>query len=108
MNIPKIKIDGETIKANENLKMKVWRDFLKLTTAEADDKTSVYDYLENAIKIIIIVFDNDKVNEKTIDENLGVSEVIPLAKECSIFMQTLTFAKLDKATKNAEADEEEK
>ena len=99
MKIPEIKIDGKVIKANTNIKMKVWREYLKVTSE--NESESIADLMDKAIKIICIVFDNDKVTEKTIDEYVNVNDVIPLLKDCNSFMQALTFERLDGDEKNA-------
>jgi len=99
--IPSIKIDNEVIYANENIKMKVWRQYLKATTENNSD--SIADLILNAIDIIVIVFNNPKVTKETIDENLAVDEVIPLFKKCNEFVQKLTFSKLSES-KNDEKD----
>lgn len=93
MNIPKIRIDNEVIYANENMKMKTWREYLKATSNDNEDD-SIASLIEKAIEVIIIVFDNPKVNKDSIDENLPVDEVVPLFKACNLFLQELTFNKL--------------
>ncbi len=90
--IPSIIIGNETIYANENMKMRTWRQYLKKTTE--NDSDSIADLILNAIDIIIIVFNNPKVTKEAIDENLSVDEVIPLFKKVNEFMQKLTFSKL--------------
>jgi len=99
--IPSIEINGETIYADEKIKMKTWREYLKATTEKNSD--SLADLILNAIEIICIVFNNEKVNKESIDENLAVDEVIPLFKKCNEFMQKLTFSKLAES-KNDEKD----
>lgn len=100
--IPSIKINDEVIYANENMKMRTWRQYLKATTEK--DSDSIADLILNAIDIIVIVFNNPKVTKETIDENLSVDEVIPLFKKCNEFMQKLTFSKLSEP-KNESKDE---
>ncbi len=100
--IPSIKIGNEVIYADENIKMKVWRKYLKATTENNSD--SIADLILNAIDIIVIVFNNDKVTKETIDEYVSVDEIIPLFKKCNEFMQKLTFAKLNDNPKNGEQD----
>ena len=100
MKIPEIKIDGKVIKANTNIKMKVWREYLKVTSE--NESESIADLMDKAIKIICIVFDNDKVTKDNIDEYVNVNDVIPLLKDCNSFMQALTFERLDGDEKNAE------
>ena len=90
--IPSITIDNEIIYADENMRMKTWREYLKATTEK--DSDSIADLILNAIDIIIIVFNNPKVTKEAIDENLSVDEVIPLFKKVNEFMQKLTFSKL--------------
>ena len=100
MKIPQIKIDGKVIKANTNIKMKVWREYLKVTSE--NESESIADLMDKAIKIICIVFDNDKVTKDNIDEYVNVNDVIPLLKDCNSFMQALTFERLDGDEKNVE------
>lgn len=92
MNIPEIKINNEIIKADTNMKMKTWREYLKATSDNEDD--SIASLIEKAIEVIIIVFNNPKVNKDSIDEYLPVDEVVPLFKACNLFLQELTFNKL--------------
>lgn len=99
--IPSIEINGETIYADEKIKMRVWREYLKVTTEK--DSDSIADLILNAIDIICIIFNNEKVTKESIDENLPVDEVIPLFKKCNEFMQKLTFSKLAES-KNDEKD----
>lgn len=102
--IPSIKINNETIYADEKIKMKTWREYLKATTEK--DSDSIADLILNAIDIIIIIFNNEKVTKESIDENLSVDEVIPLFKKCNEFMQALTFSKLAEP-KNGEPEQAE-
>ena len=81
--------------------MRVWREYLKVTTEK--DSDSIADLILNAIDIICIIFNNPKVTKEAIDENLPVDEVIPLFKKCNEFMQKLTFSKLAES-KNDEKD----
>lgn len=99
MNIPQIIIDNKVIKANENIKMKVWREYLKVTSG--NDSDSIADLMEKAITVICIVFDNEKVTKESIDEYVNVNDIIPIFKSCNEFMQQLTFAKLEGDEKNA-------
>ena len=99
--IPSITIDNEIIYADENMRMKTWREYLKATTEK--DSDSIADLILNAIDIICIIFNNPKVTKEAIDENLPVDEVIPLFKKCNEFMQKLTFSKLAES-KNDETE----
>ena len=100
MKIPQITIKNKVIKADENIKMKVWREYLKITSEAETD--SIADLIERAIKIICVVFNNKEVTKENIDEYVNVNEIIPLLKDCNQFMQALTFAKLDEGDeKNA-------
>ena len=104
IEVPSVVINGETIYASENMKMRVWREYLKATSEETDD--TIASLIENAIKVIVIVFNNDKVTEETLDENLNVNEVVPLFKKCNEFLQGLTFGRLIES-KNVEAEKAE-
>ena len=100
MKIPQITINKKVIKADTNIKMKVWREYLKITSEAETD--SIADLIERAIKIICVVFNNENVTKENIDEYVNVNEIIPLLKDCNQFMQALTFAKLeDENQKNA-------
>ena len=92
MVIPEIKINNKLIKADENIKMKTWREYLKISSEQIDD--SLADLMERAIKVICVVFNHEDVTKENIDEYVNVSEIIPTFKACNEFMQTLTFAKL--------------
>ena len=104
IEVPSVVINGETIYANENMKMKTWRKYLQVTSEETDD--SIASLIENAIKVIVIVFNNDKVTEETLDENLPVNEVVPLFKKCNEFLQALTFGKLTESKNVVEGQAE--
>ena len=85
--------------------MRVWREYLKATSEETDD--TIASLIENAIKVIVIVFDNPKVTEETLDENLNVNEVVPLFKKCNEFLQGLTFGRLIEINVMTKKSEEE-
>ena len=99
--IPSIEINGEVIYADEKIKMRVWREYLKATSNNDDD--SIASLIEKAIEVIIIVFNNPKVNKDSIDEYLPVDEVVPLFKACNLFLQELTFNKLTES-KNVDGE----
>lgn len=105
IEIPSVVINNETIYASENMKMKTWREYLKVTSEETDD--TIASLIENAIKVIIIVFNNPKVNQETLDENLPVNEVVPLFKKCNEFLQALTFGKLVESKNEEKAQVQE-
>ena len=85
-------LDGKKIEPAPP-KMKVWRAFLK----EADkDRGSeqLEEFLNDQIQLIILAFGRPEITEDSIDENLEISEVVPLVRKLFKWIQTMTFQKL--------------
>lgn len=95
MEVPYIVIAGKKIEPAPP-KMKVWRAFLK----EADkDRGSeqLEEFLNDQIQLIILAFGRPEITEDSIDENLEISEVVPLVRKLFKWIQTMTFQKLAQA-----------
>lgn len=94
MEKPFVVIDGKKITPSVP-KMGTWRRFLKAQEENSLDK-SVEEFVGRAVELIVIGFDNELVTEKSIEENLEITEVLPLMQNLSLWMQALTFEKLSK------------
>ena len=106
MEKPFITIDGKKIFPSTP-KMGTWRKFLKYAENVSDENLSVKDFVANACEIISLVFDNPKVTQDSIDNNVDLDEILPLSHKCSLWLQTV-FDKLGELPKNAETEKEGK
>ncbi len=102
MEIPYIMINGEKVEPAAP-KMKVWRAFLK--SADKDrSKEQLETFLSEQVQLIVLAFGKPNVvNEDTIDENMEISEVVPMVRKLFQWLQLMTFEKLAKAP-NAETE----
>lgn len=76
-------------------KMKVWRKFLEFFD-EDKEQLSLEKFLNQEIELIILAFDRAEVTKEAIDDNIMVSDVVPLTRELFLWIQSLAFAKLVK------------
>ena len=94
MEVPYIVIAGKKIEPAPP-KMKVWR-------ADKDrGSEQLEEFLNDQIQLIILAFGRPEITEDSIDENLEISEVVPLVRKLFKWIQTMTFQKLAQAP-NAE------
>lgn len=93
MEKPFIFINGQKIEPVPP-RMKVWRLFLQ--AADRDfTRESLEDFMDAEIRLIIETFGRpDIVNEKSIEDNLEIAEVVPLVRSLFQWIQSLTFEKL--------------
>lgn len=104
METPFIIINGEKI-IPAAPKMKVWREFLKAADKDREDE-SMDDFLSDQVRLIIIAFGKpDVVNEKSIDEYVEISDIVPMVRRLFTWIQTVTFEKLVQAP-NGEAEKD--
>lgn len=90
MDKPTIVINGVRVEP-ANPKMKVWREFQRSIENDLYNKR-LYEFLQEHIRLIIIAFGKpDVVNEDSIDENLEISEVVPLFRKLFIWLQAVIF-----------------
>lgn len=106
MDTPYIYIHDEKIEPTEPT-MGVWRRFMKLTDKQTGDIT-VPEFVENAIEMIELVFSDKRVTKASIDECMKVSEIVPLARKVSNWMQSLVFEKLQAIPNEDGAQESDK
>lgn len=92
MDEPKIMIDGKIYTPGEP-KMKVWRHFLSFMEKDKSDVT-MEEFLDGNINLIVLAFDCPEVTANSIDENLAISDVVPLTRELFRWLQAKTFSKL--------------
>lgn len=97
MDVPQVVIDGEIIKL-ERVKAKSWR----LVAAEKAEE-STYKSVPQMLKFISNIFDTDEVTEEKLEENLELSEVLPLYLQCYAYVFELVTANLPKKKEQANA-----
>ena len=104
MKKPFIVIDGKRIEPAPP-KMKVWRAFLEHTERDFTND-SLDDFLKGQVNLIIVGFGKPEiVNEKSIDENLELSQVVPLTRKLFSWLQAVTFERLAAAPNAVEGKE---
>lgn len=104
MKKPFIVINGKKIEPAAP-KMKVWRAFLEHTERDFSND-SLDDFLKAQVNLIITGFGRpDVVNEKSIDENLELSQVVPLTRKLFSWLQAVTFERLAAAPNVQEGKE---
>ena len=92
MDTPFIIIDGEKIEPTAP-KMKVWREFLAFFDKDKG-KMTVEDFLSAHVALIVLAFNQPEVTTESVEDNLEIAEVVPLARELFQWLQAQTFAKL--------------
>ena len=94
MEKPFVIINGKRITPDVP-KMGTWRKFLKAQAENTLDKP-VEEFVTNAVELIVIAFNHQLVTAESLEENLEITDVLPLVKELSLWFQSLTFDKLVK------------
>ena len=92
MDTPKIKINGKIIQPAPP-KMKVWREFLSFFDKDKG-KMTVEEFLSAHVALIVLAFNQPEVTVDSVEENLEIADVVPLARELFEWLQAQTFAKL--------------
>ena len=92
MDTPQIKINGKIIKPAPP-KMKVWREFLAFFDKDKG-KMTVEEFLSAHVALIVLAFNQPEVTVDSVDENLEIADVVPLARQFFEWLQAQTFAKL--------------
>jgi len=92
MDTPKIKINGKIIQPAPP-KMKVWREFLAFFDKDKG-KMTVEEFLSAHVALIVFAFNQTEVTVDSVEENLEIADVVPLARQLFEWLQAQTFAKL--------------
>ena len=92
MDAPQIKINGKIIQPAPP-KMKVWREFLAFFDKDKG-KMTVEEFLSAHVALIVLAFNQPEVTVDSVDENLEIADVVPLARQLFEWLQAQTFAKL--------------
>ena len=92
MDTPILHIAGKEIVPNPP-KMKVWREFLAFFDAEKQDM-DLEDFLDEHVRLIVLGFGREEVTRESVEENVDVSDIVPLTRTLFRWIQSLTFSKL--------------
>ena len=92
MDTPQIKINGKIIQPSSP-KMKVWREFLTFFDKDKG-KMTVEEFLSAHVALIVLAFNQPEVTTESLEDNLEIADVVPLARELFEWLQAQTFAKL--------------
>lgn len=92
MDTPKIKINGKIVQPTPP-KMKVWREFLAFFD-EDKGKMTVEKFLSAHVALIVLAFNQPEVTTESLEDNLEIAGVVPLARQLFEWLQAQTFAKL--------------
>lgn len=92
MDTPQIKINGKIIQP-ASPKMKVWREFLAFFDKDKG-KMTVEEFLSAHVALIVLAFNQPEVTVDSVEDNLEIADVVPLARELFEWLQAQTFAKL--------------
>ncbi|WP_302949668.1 hypothetical protein [uncultured Selenomonas sp.] len=103
MDTPKLHIAGREIVPNPP-KMKVWRTFLAFFDADKQDM-NLEDFLDAHVRLIVLGFGREEVTQESVEENVDVADIVPLARAIFRWIQSLTFSKLVNLP-NEEAEKE--
>ena len=98
---PEIKLYGKTYTPRPP-KMKVWREYLAFFDEDKKDMP-LEEYLDRNVELIVLAFGQKAVTKEAIDDNVELSDIVPLVRELFLWLQSLTFAKLVKVP-NGEAE----
>ena len=74
-------------------KMKVWREFLAFFDADKEG-LSLEDFLDEHVRLIVLGFGRDEVTRESVEENVDVTDIVPLTRSLFRWIQSLTFFKL--------------
>ena len=92
MDTPQIKINGKIIQP-ASPKMKVWREFLAFFDKDKG-KMTVEEFLSTHVALIVLAFNQPEVTVDSVEDNLEIADVVPLARELFEWLQAQTFVKL--------------
>ena len=92
MDTPQIKINGKIIQP-ASPKMKVWREFLAFFDKDKG-KMTVEEFLSAHVALIVLAFNQPEVTVDSVEDNLEIADVVPLARQLFEWLQAQTFAKL--------------
>jgi hypothetical protein len=92
MDTPQIKINGKIIQP-ASPKMKVWREFLAFFDKDKG-KMTVEEFLSAHVALIVLAFNQPEVTKESVEDNLEIADVVPLARDLFEWLQAQTFAKL--------------
>ena len=92
MDTPQIKINGKIIQP-ASPKMKVWREFLAFFDKDKG-KMTVEDFLSAHVALIVLAFNQPEVTVDSVEDNLEIADVVPLARQLFEWLQAQTFVKL--------------
>ena len=101
MNLPKIKISGKTYEMQEP-RARMWRTFAEFD--ENKKNLSTAEFIDKHCEIIAMVF-NGVTADKLLDE-LNLSDVIKIYRDCYICLSELMTSKLQVLEKNSAGGEE--
>ena len=92
MDTPQIKINGKIIQPAPP-KMQVWREFLAFFDKDKG-KITVEEFLSAHVALIVLAFNQPEVTTESLEDNLEIADVVPLARQLFEWLQAQTFAKL--------------
>ena len=92
METPMLHIAGREITPHPP-KMKVWRAFLAFFDADKEG-LSLEDFLNEHVRLIILGFGREEVTRESVEENVDVTDIVPLTRSLFRWIQSLTFSKL--------------
>lgn len=101
MEKPSVTLYGKTY-TPKSPKMKVWRKFLEFFD-EDKEQLSLEEFLNQEVELIVLAFDRAEVTKDAIDDNIMVSDIVPLTRELFLWIQSTAFSKLAKLP-NEEAE----
>ena len=92
METPILHIAGREITPTPP-KMKVWRTFLAFFDADKQDM-NLEDFLDAHVRLIVLGFGREEVTKESVEEYVGVADIVPLTRALFRCIQSLTFSKL--------------
>jgi len=99
MSVPKIIINGKTFSA-PNPKLKLWRKCLKFTqkysTTDKLDQLVDEEVLDDLEQLICDVFNNSEITIETLEENIDISEFMPLFEGIKTWIENMVNEKAAK------------
>lgn len=85
-------------------KMGAWRKFVKLQQ-DNDMNVPIEEFMTNSMEIIVAGFNNPNVTQESIEENVDITDILPLLRDLSNWFNSVTFDKLMKIEKKTESGE---
>lgn len=73
--------------------MKVWREYLVFFDKDKG-KMTVEEFLSAHVALIVLAFNQPEVTTESVEDNLEIADVVPLARQLFEWLQAQTFAKL--------------